>query len=136
MPLDFVNVNGDPWVPSAAATQPKKRGPVVDPTKPACESLGWEVSGFTAARVEMARKDHHAQSKSREATGRDPLPPFDAERWMEAAMPQRINVLQIESSANECAALARRMGWLHVEVRELIRGNKETAAKLRGAFSG
>ncbi len=100
----------------------------------ATRSLGFLVAGFSVRRLEEAKRDHEA---ARQAAidhnldladwheGRKPLPPrWDESQFMAKARPTRVRQKPYDNlaSAEVCATIARRDGWLGVTVTEELRG--------------
>lgn len=96
-------------------------------------SDGFLVTGYSPAHIEMAKVDHERLQKTqadliavgaklgpREKIVRD----WDQEAWMSATKPKRVRSkpYEISSSADQCAELARKAGWLRVSVEEIMKG--------------
>lgn len=110
----FVNVFGQPIVMNDGASfkrraRPKPTATTADESK----HLGWQATGFSPAQVQAAERAHEAKSSE----------PFDAAAWMNGATPKaaRSQPYATPSSANECAALLTKAGWLRVVVTEVIK---------------
>lgn len=108
--LNFVTVNGDAWVPRAG-TQAKKAKP---------EKIkfhkGFRVVGLPPGSMDEARKKHEL-----EQLGKKEPKPFSEQGWLmnAHAKPVRSKPYEIKESADQCAELAEKNGWMRVQVVEL-----------------
>lgn len=127
--VDYENISGDKV--NVAAVQPPKRRSAVERTP---QHLGWSAQGFPPGHIAETEKRAHESWKrwlgydeGRRASliknGNRPPKAWDLALWLQTAKPQRVRgrPFAIESAANECADLARRSGWEHVRVVELVR---------------
>lgn len=133
--IDFVNLNGAKWAPSAAAVTQKKK---VKNDAPEKYHRGWRVMGLSDAHIAAAQKtredairrakEHNARIESgllRDERMRVP-PPFDREVWLANASlkPIRSKPYEIPGAAEQCAEIARKSGWHRVSVEELKKGKE------------
>lgn len=117
MSLQFVNVNGNPWNPSAASTVAKKRA------KKDEESFhgGWRVTGIPPGAMEEAQEGNRRLASMARNSGGKPIPDFDQEKWLAKAKRKAVRAkpYSLPQAAAECMALAVKAGWLRVEVVEI-----------------
>jgi hypothetical protein len=111
MSLRYVNFRGDTVLIASLGGPAKKAAP----KKKAAEyHKGWAVLGVDPERVIKAQEEHeyHALRQQRERA-------FDADKWIKDAplKPARTKPFEVESSAYQCAELARKAGWHRVTVR-------------------
>lgn len=95
------------------------------------QRLGFQVEGYSPEMPEAAKATHakaRATYLGLKVMGRlsqsDKNPgEWDADKWMSAHKPKRVRTkpFEIASSADQCADLARKAGWLRVTVSELLR---------------
>lgn len=80
---------------------------------------GWKVVGHPPGAIEAAEKAARRMADDK----RRPFA-FDPERWALRARKRcvRARPYGVESAATQCAELARRAGWTHVEVVEVVKG--------------
>lgn len=82
-------------------------------------SMGFTVAGYPPLEIAQAKEVH----ERRFAEGEE-VEPFDLNRYARHNKPTkgRIKPFEIESAADDCAALLRRMGWHLVTVTERMKG--------------
>lgn len=95
------------------------------------QSLGFQVEGYSPEMLEAAEAAHartraaYMDLKALGKLGQNEKDPgeWDADKWMSSHKPKRVRTkpFEIASSADQCAELARKAGWLHVTVSELLR---------------
>lgn len=92
------------------------------------QSLGFIVSGYSPDHWAERAKEHAYSLKNfrdGELGAKNPgtLDEFTA-KWLSKNKPKRARSkpYEIESSAEQCAELMRRAGWLHVRVDEILKG--------------
>ncbi len=110
---------------AAVRTDALKR---VDTRSDAKQSDGFIVTGYSPDHWAQRIKDHEL---AKELFAKDPnknkqpgsLDEFTT-RWLTKNKPKRARTkpYEIESSADLCADLMRKAGWLHVRVDELLKG--------------
>lgn len=130
--IAFVNIFGDP-VDTTKRVKPPKR----DSRAAEKYHKGWAVVGVSPEAADRAARDraesiasairHNEEidaGKRRYMTKRQVPEPFDRAAWIETAplKPARTKPFEIEESARQCAQLARKSGWLRVEVRRIAKG--------------
>jgi hypothetical protein len=110
--LNFVNVNGDQWRPRPNTNPPKKTRKV----EKTSFHKGWKVVGLPPGAEEQAEAEHAAKQVGK----REPKA-FDRQHWLmnARAKPVRAKPYELHESATLCADMARKAGWLRVEVVEL-----------------
>ncbi|CAN7191016.1 hypothetical protein [Acidovorax sp. LjRoot117] len=97
------------------------------PPKPKAEEKsyhkGWRVIGIPPGALEEARDDHRRVVEMAAKSGGREIKPFDEANWLQnhRGKPVRAKPYEIKSSAEECAALAEKGGWLRVRVEEMKR---------------
>lgn len=112
-PVDFLNINGKP-----VDTTPLK----VKKTKAVSADKefhkGWAVSGIPPNAMEDARAENERLQAMAEKAGGTPMAPFDPAEWLASAKLKKVRPknYEIESSAYECAELAKKAGWTHLVV--------------------
>jgi hypothetical protein len=120
MSFQFVNVNGDPWAPSARATTAPKR-----PKKENTEGShnGWRVVGFPPGAREDAKREH----EFKQAGKKEPKAWNEAHWLMNGKKTAvRSKPYELQEAAKQCAEMATKAGWLAVECVEL---KKEAGVK-------
>lgn len=138
----YVNANGEPinpfQTPSALApkAKPKRVKALTGIDYEDTASLGFVVEGFTRAMLDAAAdlrmKEIASYPERLEQALADhkktPLrpQPWDEEQYLLTAKPARVRSrpYEIRAAADECRALAERMGWMQVRVTELRRQRK------------
>lgn len=113
--LTFVNYKGQP-LPPPASNVPRT---VTRRDGPDQFHKGWRVVGIPPGAVEAAETEHNRlQARMQDWTKRKP---FDRGNWIANAKkkPIRAKPYEIKESAEVCADLATRSGWLSVELVEI-----------------
>jgi hypothetical protein len=127
----FVNIFGDK-VDTTKRVKLAKR----ESTAPDKFHKGWRVVGVSPEAIEAARRDRdqaiNAAIKRNAGCdagisriGRTMVPsPFDEAKWIEAAplKPARTKPFEIPEAAQQCFDLAKKAGWLRLEIRLLSKG--------------
>lgn len=120
-PHELTNVHGSPWKPSLASVTPVKRKPVEAEPK----HNGWKVIGHPPGAMEEARKSLEAEIvvAEREASQKRGITipkPWDEAAWRMKTKkkPVRSKGYEIPEAAQQCAELAKKAGWLDVQVIE------------------
>lgn len=93
---------------------------------------GWRVTGIPPGALEEARAaNERVQAMAANAGGRE-IKPFDESNWIQnhRGKAVRSKPYEIKSSADECAALAERGGWLRVRVEEIARETRKGVASV------
>lgn len=132
MSIQFVNAAGQP-VNIGEIAQKHKRPKVVgeglkrvETRAEAKQSDGFVVTGYSpeswagrAAAFESELKEANLLGAKSPGT----LEEFTA-KWMAKNKPKRARSkpYEVESSADQCAELMRKAGWLHVTVSEILKG--------------
>lgn len=120
MSFELVNIHGQPWRPSQAATTQPVAGPKQIGKDPGFHK-GFEVSGYPPQRLEKAAAEHAALRKSVPST-----PEWDVGVYMRTHRPTVPHKPYATlSSAEEMRDYLARMGWLNCAVRELKREAQE-----------
>lgn len=119
MTLSFVNYLG------AQVSIDTSRGTKSSPPKPKAEKYhkGFRVVGLPPGALEVAQTKHNEKQARNKATEKQP---FDLAAWLcsAARKPVRAKPYEIRESADVCASLAEKAGWLGVQVREIKKGNE------------
>jgi len=121
MSLQFVNYQGDALPNQVALKQYSKAKP-----RPRVEDKsfhkGWKVTGIPPGALEEARAEALRLGRIEEQNGRA-AKDFNEANWLQnhRGKAVRSKPYEIESSANECAAMATKAGWLRVRVEEVKR---------------
>lgn len=127
---DLVNINGEPWRPSFDAVNAKPRPKRDAPTE---FHKGWRVDGVSPKSIKEAEESRPAEidaamrhNKRIEdgltVSHRVKVPrPWNLEEFVASAKRTavRSKPYEIRDSAEQCAELARRGGWMGVEIREI-----------------
>jgi len=129
----FVNAFGQPinpfHTPSALAAKPKakRQSKVTGVDHQDTESLGFTVEGWVAdAMIEAKRvRMDELAAFAANPVGKQPLE-WDEEAYFQKVKPKRIcaRPYEIASSADACAEIATKAGFLRVRVREVRRPRK------------
>ena len=117
MSLEFVNYLGRS-LPPPSDSEPvkrKKKAPQIDSFH-----KGFRVVGVTEVMLANARLEHEQKQKEHP---KKQMGPFDENNWLMNARkkPIRSKPYELIDAANVCADLARKAGWLAVEVLEIKR---------------
>ncbi len=122
MTLKFVNYLGDDLPPPASSVPSvrTRRDP------PPSYHKGFRVVGIPPGRVEEAEVEHNVAQNELVAKG-SPFKPFDREHWIMNASKKSVRAkpYEVRSAAEVCADLAKKAGWLGVEVREMKKEEKK-----------
>lgn len=90
-------------------------------------SVGWFVLGFSPEHLQQAEKQRGIDIAGAKALNagepHKPMPiprEWNQDEYMQTAKPKRVRAkpFEIESSADQCAELARKAGWLCVTVEQ------------------
>jgi transposase len=117
MSLQFVNIKGQPLTPhqmEVTAKSQRKPRYVAEKEK---QHKGFRVVGHSPEAIEKAREANRIERE------KDPeVKPFDEVAWRKKTKPKavRSKPYEIASSAQQCADLAKKGGWLDVEVIALV----------------
>lgn len=86
---------------------------------PAAAHRGWRVLGHAPGALAEAEKTHRLRAQHVGTPA-----PFDPQHWRMSTRKTAIHVrpYALEQAALECAALARKAGWLDVVVEPLTKG--------------
>lgn len=129
MPLQFQNHLGES-ISAAQITAARDRAyqdrkPTKKKAAPDEYHKGWRVVGIPPGAMEMARDANSRLREMAEKAGGKPIKPFDPAEWLRKAKhkPVRSKPYELQESANVCAELARKAGWLFVLVVELKRAS-------------
>lgn len=131
MPLDYVNINGDPVTGYCAAAKPAIKAKKEAPDE---YHRGWSVEGYAPGRIQAEREKaekalvawneqpEEVRSKRLRDGERQP-PEWVLEKWLQTHKPSKVRArpFEVESLAVEMKALAERSGWEHVRVVELAK---------------
>lgn len=131
MPLQFVSITGAAISQSqinaakAIANQEAARKKKVVELK--SFQKGWKVTGIPPGALEQARAEALRLGRIEEQNGRA-AKEFNEAHWLanHKGKAVRAKPYEIESSANECAELATRVGWLRVRIEEVKRVVEKT----------
>ena len=142
MSLKFVNIHGDAISEGrmqAAAAQQARRKAVTE--KPAEFHKGFKVVGHPPPALEQARtlaikrwQDWHAlndeERKKRRAEGEKEPKPWDEPVWRSTTKPKavRSKPYEVPEAAEQCAAMARKAGWLDVAVVAIAKSKEAASA--------
>lgn len=141
MSLKFVNLHGEEIsegrMQAAAALQTKRKAVI---ERPAQFHKGFKVVGHPPLAMEQARQaaikrwqDWRAlndeERKKRRAEGEKEPKPWDETSWRSTTKPKavRSKPYEVPEAAEQCAAMARKAGWLDVAVVAIAK-SKETAS--------
>jgi hypothetical protein len=114
MPIQFVNINGEPIDPAAAASATKKRAAKAE--KPENFSRGLCVAGFSPAAIEIAKFEHDVKSAASRARGKE-MEPFTVEAHIKAARPKKLpRRFHVADAAQQYAQMLVNAGWVGVTV--------------------
>ncbi len=117
--MNYVNAYGEPISIGSrqshiAKPKPKAAAKTVDDKK----HMGWAVTGYSPEQLANAKTEHEKAQ-----AGNDKLPDWDEAIYMNGHRPQkaRSKPYTIPDSANQCAEMLKRAGWVRVQVEEVIR---------------
>lgn len=123
--MDFVNIHGTPVDVSPDNRPVSTRSRIVD-DKPM--HLGFAVTGFSAKMIGRARIEHEEQQAHLVRTKKqDAANPFNEEVYMRLHKGKKINSrnYSTRAAADACAELAKKTGWLSVNVTEVTKNVKD-----------
>lgn len=130
MGLQFVNIHGEALADPVALKQYQKAPTRLKPEEKSFHK-GWRVVGIPPGALEEARAAHQrVQTMAAKAGGRE-IKPFDEANWLQnhRGKAVRSKPYEIKDSADECATLAEKAGWLRVRVEEIKRDlSRQTSA--------
>lgn len=137
MPLEFVNLLGEKISDAqmqarkaeAHQEQARRKKSVDDKSF----HKGWRVTGIPPGALEEARTEALRLGRIEEQNGRA-AKEFNDMSWIQnhRGKAVRSKPYEIKDSADECAALAEKAGWLRVRVEEIKRDLRKPAS---GAFT-
>lgn len=121
MALQFVNIHGETLPDPVARQKCAKSAPKPKPEEKSYHK-GWRVVGIPPGELELARSEAQRLARTAIENGRA-AKEFDEANWLQnhRGKPVRNKPYEIKSSADECAALAEKAGWLRVRVEEIKR---------------
>lgn len=121
MGLSYVNINGDAMHPDVNA-KPQKASRKQAPDK---FHKGFKVFGIPPVAQEAAEKQHTAKQQSSVSAGKG-YTPFDLGHWLMNCRKKAVRTKPygVPDAAAALAELAKKSGWLAVEVREVKKGNE------------
>lgn len=127
---DYVNPFGVPIAQHAINESLKaeaKRKPLRQSSQPDEYHKGWKVVGVPPGAVEAAEQEHYKIQQGRPEAQRQP---FRREHWIanRHGKPVRPSPYFVKSSAEVCADLARKAGWLNVQVVEVAKRKEVVGA--------
>lgn len=119
MSLEFVSITGRPMgrIQSLPA---RERPPAKDRPAPVSYHKGWIVTGIPAGALDEAKEGHARVVAMAQRAGGALPEGFDEQRWLMTAKRKRVRAkaYELESAARTCADLAKKAGWLCVDVAE------------------
>lgn len=121
MSIQFVNVRGEVLTEQQMQQTAKlqRRPKTIIDKGP--QHKGFAVSGYPPGALESARAGHARVVAMAEKAGGAALKPFDENEWRTKTKKRRVaKPYVIRSAATQCAELARKAGWLDVDVVELV----------------
>lgn len=137
MSIKHVNIHGQPWHPGGL--QQPSLPPKPRKLRETDEHHGWRVLGFSPEQLSETRKVYErtraaiiernaavqqlGEDGRTSAHKREPVPPeWDQERYLRETRGKRIErVFSCQESAEQCAEMARRAGFLGVKVEPIIK---------------
>lgn len=127
---DYVNPFGKPIARDVINTglrSEAKRKPVTKAAPPDEYHKGWKVVGIPPGAVEEAKQLH---DKAQQAKPESQRQPFRREHWIanRHGKPVRPSPYSVKSAAEVCADLARKAGWLNVQVVEVAKRKEVVGA--------
>lgn len=121
MSLQFVNVRGELLTEHRMQETAKQQRRPRAITEKEPQHKGFAVSGYPPGALEAARADHARVVAMAEKAGGAAPKPFDENEWRTNTKKRRVaKPYVIRAAAAQCADLARKAGWLDVEVVELV----------------
>ncbi len=115
--MSFVDINGNPIsIGSRQSHVAKKKATTKDEREK--RHMGFSVTGFSPESLANAEAEHNKCVSRGEAEGS-----FDPDAFMNGHKPQKARSApySMPDSANQCAEMLRKAGWLRVAVTEVIR---------------
>lgn len=127
---DYVNPFGVPiarHVINEGLKTEAKRKPAIKSATPDEYHKGWKVIGVPPGALEEAEAEHNRLQASKAEAQRQP---FRREHWIanRHGKPVRPSPYFVKSAAEVCADLARKAGWLNVQVVEVAKRKEVVAA--------
>lgn len=116
MSLNFVNIHGQPVSVAPVKRQAASKAQAGDYHK------GYRVVGFAPLRMASAQAEHERlEEAAAKASPHYKPQPWSADAYMARSKPSavRSKPYELASAAEQCAEMARRSGWLRVEVRPI-----------------
>lgn len=124
MSISFVNVHGTPIDIGSCPSHHKPIRP-----KPEAKQYhkGWRVVGHPPGAFESALEGNQRVQKMAEVSGGKPIETLTHDEWLRTTKkkPVRSKPYGLVGAADQCADLARKAGWSHVEVVEIKRGEAQ-----------
>lgn len=121
--VDFVNCFGQPISAQSIRMQEEQAEAVAKSRQhksrlPATYHSGWKVVGVPPQALEQAQQDFEQAQKGKPDSA---AKMFDRDSWLNAARGRAISKrpYAVPAAAQECAELARKAGWLRVQVIEV-----------------
>lgn len=117
MKTEVVNINGDPWQPSAESLQKKVAQKRVGPAE---FHKGWRVEGLPPGSLDGATELFNVEVRKAQSSRREP-PEWEKDKYLAKfkLKPVRAKPYEIKDSAEQCKKLAERAGWILVQLREI-----------------
>lgn len=84
--------------------------------------LGYLVTGFTRAMIDAAKAKREDEIREWQDVPKGPKPlPFDETLWLNQTKPKKVRAAPyaLREAADQCAELAKRAGWIRVQVEEV-----------------
>lgn len=129
MAIQFVNIHGQVLPDPVALKQYSKAAPRPKPEEKSFHK-GWRVTGIPPGALEEARAEALRLGRIEEQNGRA-AKEFNEANWLQnhRGKAVRSKPYEIKDSADECATLAEKAGWLRVRVEEIKRDlSRQTSA--------
>jgi hypothetical protein len=134
--LSFVNIYGQPLLSvlilsDAAPAKKNKKRKLLE-----SYHRGWRVVGLSAEHVDLAQKKHERKRREQKYMDRlrpkQILSPWNEECWVAKARLRKIRPVdfEVQEAAHQYADLARKAGWMRVEVREIKKAGPKAYSDL------
>ena len=130
MSLEFINCFGNKITEAhlaameAQGAEDARRKRAAAKPKDASYHKGWRVVGIKPGLLESARESNERLRAMAHKAGGKEIPPFDEAAWLRKQTPKpvRSKPYELQEAALQCAELARKTGWIEVQVIEVKRG--------------
>lgn len=117
-PTEFVNINGEVWDGRRCQRESVVAAQKIRPASLDVSHKGYRVVGIPPGAFEEARDAHARLVDMAQKSGGKPIKPFDPESWRQAYRKKAVRAkpYELREAADQCADMARKGGWIAVDV--------------------